>query len=190
VSERHADFDEARLWERKQRQCGYRYCPVCSRELAESELDGHRRLHCPDPKCGFVFYQNPIPAAGAIIVQNEEILLVKRAHPPRIGFWCIPAGFMEWSEHPTKTAVREVREETGLDIELTGFFEVYTGQDDPRSNAVLMLYLARVVGGALQPGDDAEEVRFFSLDNPPPQIAFESHRRAIADYNRRLRKKP
>ncbi|PWB74756.1 NUDIX hydrolase [candidate division GN15 bacterium] len=187
MSDKYERFDEQKLFARKAHHCGYTFCPLCGKPLEEALLDGHRRLRCPDESCGFVFYQNPIPAAGAIIVQDDSILLVKRAHPPRIGWWCIPAGFMEWSEHPEQTAVREVREETGLDIKLKSFFEVYTGVDDPRSNAVLLLYLADIVGGTLQASDDALEVQFFPFDALPGQIAFESHRRACADYTRRYR---
>jgi ADP-ribose pyrophosphatase YjhB (NUDIX family) len=145
-------------------------------------------MHCADESCGYVFYQNPIPAAGAIIVQDNRILLVKRAHPPRIGWWCLPAGFMEWSEHPEQTAVREVREETGLEIRLTSFFQVYTGVDDPRSNAVLLLYLAEVIGGTLRASDDALDAQYFPFDHLPGQIAFESHSRAFADYTKRFRR--
>jgi 8-oxo-dGTP diphosphatase len=94
---------------------------------------------------------------------------------------------MEWSEHPTQTAVREVREETGLDVKLTGFFEVYSGTDDPRNNAILLLYLAEVVGGELKAADDALDVAWFSFDNLPERIAFESHIQALADYQERFR---
>ena len=121
------------------------------------------------------------------MVVNDEILLVKRAHPPKVGWWCIPAGFMEWQEHPSETAVRELEEETGLRVKLTSFFEVYSGTDDPRSNAVLMLYLADVEGGELRAADDAEEVRFFPFDRLPDKIAFQAHNQALADYQRRYR---
>ncbi len=190
MSDKHANFDEKKLFERKEHHCGFRFCPLCGRGLEEGPRDGRLRVFCPDNECGYVFYQNPIPAAGAILVENDQILLVKRAHPPRIGWWCIPAGFMEWQEHPSETAVRELEEETGLKIKLNSFFEVYTGLDDPRSNAVLMLYLADILGGEMRAADDALDVRWWSLDAPPDKIAFESHTRALADYNRRVRGKP
>ncbi len=188
MDDRHKNFDEKKLIERKSHHCGYRFCPLCGKPLVDAEMDGRRRAVCQDESCGFIFYQNPVPAAGAIIVQNDQVLLVNRAHPPRIGWWCIPAGFMEWNEHPSQTAVREVGEETGLKIKLSSFFDVYSGNDDPRTNAVLMLYLAEVVGGSMMASDDALEVRFFSLDNLPDKIAFVSHRQAFADYNQRFRK--
>jgi len=182
------DFDEEKLFKRKEANCGYRYCPLCGRPMVAEEVEGSRRMRCQDKNCGYVYYHNPIPAAGAIIVQNDRVLLVKRAHPPRIGWWCLPAGFMEWNEHPMQTAVREVAEETGLSIEPTSFFEVYSGNDDPRTNAVLMLYLADVIGGTLKASDDALEAQYFSFESLPEEVAFESHRQALADYVRRFRK--
>lgn len=186
MSDKHERFDAARLFARKAHFCGYRFCPLCGMELLEGEKEGRVRVFCPDDQCGFVYYQNPIPAAGAIIVENNSVLLVKRAHPPRIGWWCLPAGFMEWNEHPSQTAVREVSEETGLDVELTSLFDVYTGKDDPRSNAVLILYLARITGGEMKAADDALEVRFFNFNEIPENVAFESHHRAFADYRKRF----
>jgi ADP-ribose pyrophosphatase YjhB (NUDIX family) len=185
--DKYADFNEERYFDLKDSFMGYRFCPRCRSELETAELDGRRRLACPSPDCSFIFYQNPIPAAGAVIVQDNAILLVRRAHPPKIGWWSLPAGFMEWDEHPTRTTVRELKEETGLDVELTSLFEVYSGSDDCRNNAVLILYLARIAGGRIEPGDDASEVRFFSFDDLPDNIAFLSHRQAIADYQERFR---
>lgn len=187
MPDKHDNFDENKLFERKNNHCGFRYCPLCGRELVEGRLDSLTRRYCSDRECGYVFYQNPIPASGAILIEDDKVLLVKRAHPPKIGWWCIPAGFMEWHEHPAETAVRELEEETGLKIRIDSFFEVYTGTDDPRSNAVLLLYLGTRIGGELRPADDALDVQWFSLDDTPKQIAFEAHVQALADINRRLR---
>lgn len=185
---KYDDFNAEKLFWLKDHHSGYRYCPRCASNLIEIDLDGHRRLGCSSDSCNFIYYQNPVPAAGAIVVVDDEILLVKRAHPPRIGDWCLPAGFMEWREHPGETAVREVKEETGLDIKLKSFFEVYSGTDDPRSNAVLILYLADILGGELTAADDALDVRFFSFDRLPENIAFEAHIKALYDYQKRYRK--
>ncbi len=189
MGDKRTSFDADKLFKLKNEHCGFRYCPLCGNELAESHIDGRDRRHCVQPDCGYIFYQNPIPAAGAILVEDNRILLVKRAHPPKIGWWCIPAGFMEWHEHPSETTVRELEEETGLRIRVDSFFEVYSGTDDPRSNSILMLYLGTVIGGKLQAADDALDVRWFDLDDLPDNIAFESHSRAFADYNRRIRGK-
>jgi len=184
--EQHDAFDADKLEERKHHHGGYRFCPLCSSRLEERRLDGHLRMACGSEACDFIFYHNPVPAAGAIIVEQGKVLLVKRAHPPRVGDWCLPAGFMEWSEHPSATAVREVDEETGLNIKIKSFFDVYVGNDDPRTNAVLILYLADIAGGVLKAGDDAIDVAWFPLDALPDNIAFVAHRQALADYQRKL----
>ncbi len=187
MNDKHANFDDPALFHRKDNHAGYRFCPLCAGPLELRTVDLQERMVCIDEKCGFVFYQNPIPAAGAIVVKDDRVLLVKRAHPPRIGWWCIPAGFMEWHEHPTETTIREMEEETGLIVKLGPLFDIYTGTDDPRVNAVLILYLADEAGGRLQAGDDAEEVDWFGFDELPEKIAFESHIRALDDYSRRYR---
>ncbi len=178
-------YGEKELFRMKNDFMGFRACPRCGSALERKFLDGRTRLVCSNRDCLYIYYHNPIPAAGAIIIRNNKILLVKRAVSPRVGWWCIPAGFMEWDEHPSETAIREIREETGLEIKLKSLFEVYSGNDDPRMNAVLILYLADSIGGEMKPSDDAQDVGFYSFDNLPDQIAFESHNQAIADYKER-----
>ena len=186
MSNKHDQFDEEALYELKNHHCGYNYCPKCGGPLVEEDIDHRIRMICSDEDCGFVFYQNPIPAAGVIVVQDGQILLVKRAHPPRIGWWCIPAGFMEWEEHPRETAVRELAEETGLTIRLSSIFDVYHGNDDPRTNAILILYLGEVIGGEMKAADDALDVRYFPLNDLPEKIAFIAHNQALRDYINRF----
>ncbi|NMC43060.1 MAG: NUDIX hydrolase [candidate division Zixibacteria bacterium] len=168
---------------REDRYKGYRYCPRCRTDLRLAALDERERPQCPS--CGFIYYQNPAPAAGAVLVQDDRILLVRRSVPPRQDDWCLPAGFIEWNEHPQQTAVRELKEETGLEISIRGIFDIFFGMDDPRTHAVLILYLADVIGGEAAPGDDAAEVRWFDFDHLPPNIAFQAHRDALALYRRR-----
>lgn len=178
-------FDEKTLFERKNNNFGFRFCPVCGSDFVERELDHKLRPQCSNDDCAFIYYHNPTPAAGAVVIENSKILLVKRSAPPKIGYWCLPAGFMEFDEHPSETAVRELKEETGLDIKLKGLFEIYSGNDDPRTNAVLILYLAENNGGEPVAGDDASEAVFFSFDEIPENIAFLSHRQALKDYRNR-----
>ncbi len=165
---------------------GYKFCPRCRTELTISEIEEKVRPHCL--ACGFVYYLNPTPAAGAMVVREGSILLVKRSIEPRFGDWCIPAGFMEWTEHPAQTAVRELREETGYSIRVHKIFDIFFGMDDPRTHAVLILYLAEIIGGEMRPGDDASEVEFFHFDNLPKNIAFQAHRDALALYRTRYLK--
>lgn len=162
---------------------GYQWCPRCRGKLNIGEIDEAVRPHCPT--CGFIFYQNPAPAAGAVIINDGKILLVRRSIDPGKDDWCIPAGFTEWNEHPQQTAVRELKEETGLDISIKDIFDIFMGMDDPRTHAVLILYLAEITGGQLVAGDDASEAHYFGFDETPENIAFQAHRDALALYRAR-----
>lgn len=159
------------------------YCPRCATALEPRDEHGTMRPTCP--ACGFIWYRNPVPAAGVLVVEAGQVLLVRRKYEPRAGQWCIPAGFMEAGETPEQSAVRELREETGLIARLTGLFGVYAGFDDPRVRAVLVLYTAERDGGTLVPGDDATEAGWFALDALPPDIAFAAHRQALAELRAR-----
>jgi len=112
----------------------YKYCPRCGAEMINKRVDHKQRKVCP--VCKFVFYHNPVPAAGVVIEKVNKILLVKRKYEPYKGDWCLPAGFMEYDESPEKCAIRETKEEINLDVELEGLFGVYSGKDDPRTHAV------------------------------------------------------
>ena len=162
----------------------FKYCPKCRTELALENYNHRRRRICP--ACGFVDFHNPVPAAGAVVVKDGKLLLVRRAENPYKDDWCIPAGYMEWEESPSHCAERELKEETGLEIKATSIFEVYSGTDDPRTNAVLILYFCEVTGGAPVAGDDAAELRYCSLSEIPKNIAFEAHRQAIRDLQERF----
>lgn len=89
---------------------------------------------------------------------------------------------MEYGESPQHCCIRELKEETGLSIRLGALFNVYAGHDDPRTRAVLILYLATTDNSAPIPGDDALEARYFPLDKIPSNIAFASHRQAIREF--------
>lgn len=155
------------------------YCPRCATALIARPEHGVLRPTCPD--CSFIWYRNPVPAAGVLVVQDGRVLLVRRRYDPRAGAWCIPAGFMEAGETPEQSAEREVLEETGLIVQPTRLFGVYAGFDDPRVRAVLILYAGEVTGGALLPGDDAIEAEWFPLDALPADIAFAAHTQALRE---------
>jgi ADP-ribose pyrophosphatase YjhB (NUDIX family) len=158
----------------------FKYCPRCSAELIKKRIDHNLRKVCP--VCGFVLYRNPAPAAGVIIEKEGQVLLVRRKYNPYIGDWSLPAGFIEYGESPESCALRETKEETNLEVKLTSLFKVYSGSDDPRTSAILIVYSGEILKGELKPGDDASEAKFFSVNNIPQNIAFQSHRQALKDY--------
>lgn len=158
----------------------YKYCPRCSSELVKKRVDHNLRKVCP--VCKFVLYRNPAPAAGVIIEKEGRILLVRRKFNPYQGDWSLPAGFIEYGESPESCAVRETKEETNLEVRLTDLFKVYSGSDDPRTRAILVVYLGEITSGEPSPGDDASELKFFPKESIPTNIAFQSHRQALKDY--------
>ena len=162
------------------------FCPRCATAMVSADDHGTVRPTCP--KCGYIWYRNPVPAAGVVLVEKGRVLLVKRRWDPRAGSWCLPAGFMEAGETPEQTALRELEEETGVIAQLTGLFGVYAGFDDPRVRAVLILYAGVSTGGTLRAGDDAIDLAWYPLDALPDDLAFASHRQALAELIERLAK--
>lgn len=158
----------------------FAYCPRCAAPLEDFQEGHQSRRRCP--ACGYIHYNNPVPAAGGIILRDRAICLVRRAFEPRRGFWSLPAGFMEYNESPRQCAEREVGEETGLAARATDVVGVYAGFDDPRQHAVLIVYWMEEL--ELRPvvaGDDADDVQFFRHDKLPEGIAFRAHREAMHD---------
>jgi len=146
----------------------FSYCPLCGDDLVEKTIDHRARKVCAS--CDFVHYQNPVPAAGVILIEDGCVLLVKRKFEPRVGMWTLPAGFMEVDEDAVACAVRETKEETNLDVGVVRLFGVYSAFDDPRTAVVLVLYLVRRAGGELECGDDASEARYFDLFEHAPEM--------------------
>lgn len=123
--------------------------------------------------------RTPIPTVDIIIESNKGILLIKRKNPPE--GWALPGGFVDYGESLESAAVREAKEETSLDVELTRQFHTYSDpQRDPRHHTITTVFIAKAAGKAVA-GDDAKEAGIFDKDGLPEQIAFD-HRDIIQDY--------
>jgi len=153
------------------------FCPNCGSPMADHFVFGRTRRACSE--CGFVFFREPKLAAGALVEQRDRVLLVRRAVDPKLGFWCLPAGYVEYDEGPVAAVLREVREETGLVVRVAGLLAAYHVRSDPRGLGVIIIYRAALVSGEPVPGDDASEVKFFAPDEIPHDLAFASTRRAL-----------
>ena len=162
-----------------------RFCPHCGTPLVPLDDHGTERPTCV--QCGFIAYQNPAPAVGVILEKKGEVVLVRRRYEPQVGFWGLPAGFMEYGEAPEETAAREALEETGLRIEVERLHGAYRGGGPGGPRILLLVYRAYIAGGRLRPGDDADEVGWFGL-TAMPDLAFHSHHRALREYHRALRR--
>jgi len=155
----------------------YPLCPQCAAAMS-TRRDGDRvRPACP--RCGFVQYLNPTPGAGVIVRRGSLVCLVQRRCAPKQGEWTLPTGFMEWDEDIETTAVRETREETGLEVRVTGLFAVHTGILPPDQPVLVIFFTAEEIGGVLRAGDDAARADFFALDRLPGPIAFAAHRKVL-----------
>lgn len=107
----------------------------------------------------------PVAAVGGVVIDGDRVLLVKRALPPRQGEWSLPGGQLELGESLVDGVAREVREETGLDVDVGPVVEVFdrVHRDETgriRYHFVIVDFLCRPRGGALQAGDDASEARW------------------------------
>ena len=162
----------------------YAYCPHCREPMGRRHEGGVERPACA--ACGFVQYLNPAPGAGVVLLRGAEVCLVRRKFEPRAGLWSLPTGFMEWDESAAETAVREAREETGLDVRLTGLYAVESGLLPPGRPVLVVFYRAEETGGRLEAGDDAAEVGFYPPDAPPGPVAFAAHRRVLERLTREL----
>lgn len=111
----------------------------------------------------------PIVGVGTVVWHKERVLLVQRGRPPRVGQWSLPGGAQQLGESVSDAALREIREETGLDVDLG---EVIATVDlierDPdgqvRYHYTLIDFTAEAHGSTLRPGDDAADARWFGLD--------------------------
>lgn len=130
---------------------------------------------------------HPVPTVGVVCLRGEEVLLIKRGTPPRLGQWSVPGGRLEWGETLHVAALRELKEETGVDAQLLGLVDVIDGVFPARPGGeitrhyVLIDYAARWTGGEPTAGDDAAEARFVSRDEALALVEWEETRRVITD---------
>jgi len=134
------------------------------------------------PQCGYKIkeYKNPIPTVDIIIeLKGKGIILIKRKNPPY--GWAIPGGFVDYGESLEEAAVREAKEETGLDIKLIRQFHTYSDPErDKRFHTITTVYIAEAEGEPIA-SDDAAEIGIFTKDNLPDNIAFD-HKKILMDY--------
>lgn len=159
----------------------YRYCPTCGGTLESRLLKAGEpeRLVCVS--CGYVFYLDPKVAVGTIIEHSHGgIVLVRRAIDPGYGKWVFPGGYVDRGEQVHDAALREAREECGLDVVLNRLLNVYSY---PGRAPIILVYSATAIGGTLGTDEESLEVRVFERTEIPwDELAFRSTREALRDY--------
>ncbi len=142
-------------------------------------------LHCI--ACGLVLYDNPAPTSSAIVTRDGKVMLTRRAKEPALGMWDLPGGFVEPGEHPERTLHRELLEETGLRVRVTGLLGFFCDTYGDGGTATLnIFYTAEAEGGSEAPADDVSEIGWFPLDRLPAasQIAFRNGAEALQAFLR------
>ncbi len=143
-----------------------RYCSACGTKLRTRTHEGRRRRACPD--CGRIAFDDPKVAVGVLATRNGKLLLVQRAQNPNRGAWSFPSGFVDAGEGLEEAAVRETREETGLDIRIQRQLGAFAA---PGDRVVFIAYAARVLRGRIAIGRECQDVGYFAPNSLPP-LAF------------------
>ena len=157
------------------------YCTHCGQVLVRKPEGDAIRDFCP--RCDRFFYDNPLPVVSVIVAVKRQFLLVQRKYEPQKGRWCLPSGFAESGESIEEAALRELKEETGIDGKIVDLVDLDSGYSSHYGDLLFATFEAEWTGGTLEPGDDAENVSFFDIDKIPP-LAFDSNIRAIKAYIR------
>ena len=159
----------------------WRFCPACAGALELRVLkQGDPERHVCT-RCGQIHYQDPKVAVGTIIAAPDgRIVLVRRAIEPGYGKWVFPGGYVDRGEPVTTAAIREAREEAGLDIRLDGLINIYSYPGRP---LVVIVYAATVTGGELCTDEECLEARFFTAEEIPwDELAFQSTSEGLREY--------
>ncbi|PKM88088.1 MAG: ADP-ribose pyrophosphatase [Firmicutes bacterium HGW-Firmicutes-12] len=142
------------------------FCPKCGGKLEYKKHNDRFRPTCTS--CSYIIYENPIVGVAAIIYNHKgHILLGRRKGGKYQGMWCIPCGYLEYDEDVYVGVIREIKEETNLDIEPTSVFTVQSNFHEPECHTVGIWFLSQIKGGKLEAGDDLLDVAYFDLLSYP-----------------------
>jgi len=156
----------------------YKFCPYCGKNLKTKTEEFKKIQYCS--VCNWIYYPHVGTATGAIIINNNKVLMVKRGREPYKGTWMFPAGFVNYGEHPEDTLIREVKEETGLMVDKYIYHGLFQATDDPRSPGhFTIFYKVFSFSGQIFNNDKDEnmDIKWFFVDDLP-DIGWESHKKA------------
>lgn len=153
-----------------------KFCDRCSDLLVIKTVNGKQRRICTT--CGHIVFLDPKLAVVALVSMEEKLVLVRRAIEPAIGRWAFPSGYVDRGETVESAAIREVKEETGLDIKITSLIGLYSSANRP---VVLAVYSCEVIGGILYAGSETDAVGKYD-PNQLPDLPFEHDQKILEDW--------
>jgi ADP-ribose pyrophosphatase YjhB (NUDIX family) len=149
-----------------------KFCADCGSKVEQRVPVGDNRLRHVCPACGTIHYQNPRMVVGTLPVWEGRVLLCRRAIEPRLGYWTLPAGFLENGESAADGALRETLEEACARVALIA---PYTMVSVPQIDQMHILFRAELIDTDFSPGSESLEVRLFDeADIPWDELAFRS----------------
>ena len=143
-----------------------KFCSACGTKLRSRPHEGRRRPACPN--CGLIAFDDPKVAVGVLATRRGKLVLVQRDQEPHRGSWSFPSGFVDAGEGLEQAAIREVSEETGLEVRIQRQLGAYAA---PGDRVVFIAYAARVVAGRIAVGRECQDVRYFDPSSLP-SLAF------------------
>ncbi len=154
----------------------YSFCPFCKGDLSQEDPFRQKCL-----ECGFILYHNSSPCVGAVpIDEKNRILLAKRGIEPFKGGWNIIGGFLNYGEEPVDGLKREVKEETGVECEVTGLICMHADTYGENGPALINIsFTVKLLSDKVEPLDDVSELKWFELQDLPKDIPFESDRKIL-----------
>ena len=154
----------------------YNFCPKCGNEIDK----GSNPPHCST--CDITYYHNAKPCASVLPIKDGKVLLGRRANDPFKGAYDIIGGFMEADELPQDAAVREAKEETGLDVKITSMLGTYIDRYGDDGDYTLNLhYIGEVIGGEMKAMDDIAALEWVSIDELPLDSGFQNTKDGLRD---------
>lgn len=164
-----------------------KFCPLCGAKMADKIVLPERTRRKVCSSCGFVLFPGPKLVAGCLVIDAGRVLLLKRGIEPALGKWTFPGGYVDSDESAPEGAVRETREEVGMNVALGDLLGVFTDAANP--SLTLVVYLA--APGIEAPGlsEEATEARYFAIDEIPwPELAFSTTTDAVTAWVGRVRR--
>jgi ADP-ribose pyrophosphatase YjhB (NUDIX family) len=157
-----------------------KFCSSCGEPVARRVPEGDDRERFVCGHCDVVHYQNPRVVTGCLPIHEDRILLCRRAIAPRIGFWTLPAGYLENGETTTEGALRETWEEARANVDIEGLYTLF---NLPHISQIYMFFRARLIDLDFAPGPESQAVALFDEASVPwDELAFPVVRDTLQHY--------